>query len=228
MWRLFKGCLGALDGTYISVQVPLTKQPRYRTRKGGVAVNVLGVSNQNMKFIYVLSVWEGSATDNRVLRDAICRPNGLRVPSSNYYLCDYGYANRSGFLAPYRGVRYHLKEWLNGPSGPQDYTELFNLRHAKARNVIGHFFGLLKQRWVILRSSAFYPIRTQNRIITACALLKNYICSAMVVDLLEGEEPDEADDVTQEQHLEYVDQVQPTDEWTNFRDSMALNMYNEW
>ncbi|GFP97116.1 hypothetical protein PHJA_001855700 [Phtheirospermum japonicum] len=30
MWRWFKGCLGALDRTYISVRVPLTNQPRYR------------------------------------------------------------------------------------------------------------------------------------------------------------------------------------------------------
>ncbi|GFQ03287.1 hypothetical protein PHJA_002472500 [Phtheirospermum japonicum] len=59
-WRWFKGCLGALDGTYILVRVPLTKQPRYRTRKGGVVVNVLGVSDRNMKFTYVLSGWEGS------------------------------------------------------------------------------------------------------------------------------------------------------------------------
>ncbi|GFP94462.1 hypothetical protein PHJA_001590600, partial [Phtheirospermum japonicum] len=76
-WRWFKGCLGALDGTYISVRVPLTQQPRYRTRKGGVAVNVLGVSDRNMRFVYVLSGWEGSAANSRVLRDAIGRPNGL-------------------------------------------------------------------------------------------------------------------------------------------------------
>ncbi|GFP99130.1 hypothetical protein PHJA_002056900 [Phtheirospermum japonicum] len=137
------------------IRVPLTKQPRYRTRKGGVAVNVLGVPNRNMKFIYVLSGWEGSAADSRVLRDAICKPNGLRVPSGNYYLCDCAYANGPGFLAPYRGVRYHLKEWSNSPSGPQDYKELFNLRHAKARNVIERSFRVLKQRWAILRSSAF-------------------------------------------------------------------------
>jgi hypothetical protein len=33
-----------------------------------------------MRFIYVLVGWEGSSSDSRVLRDAISRPNGLKVP----------------------------------------------------------------------------------------------------------------------------------------------------
>ncbi|KAK6130956.1 hypothetical protein DH2020_035304 [Rehmannia glutinosa] len=57
-----------------------------------------------MKYTFVLSGWEGSAADNRVLRDAVTRPNGLRVPTGNYYLCDCGYTNGPGFLAPYRGI----------------------------------------------------------------------------------------------------------------------------
>ncbi|KAL0344303.1 UNVERIFIED_CONTAM: hypothetical protein Sangu_1317700 [Sesamum angustifolium] len=71
---------GDLDGTFIDVRVPEHEKGRYRTRKGQVAVNVLGVCNPNMQFIFVLIGWEGSATDSRVLHDAIHRPNGLRVP----------------------------------------------------------------------------------------------------------------------------------------------------
>ncbi|KAL0423932.1 UNVERIFIED_CONTAM: hypothetical protein Sradi_0928000 [Sesamum radiatum] len=79
-WKWFKGCLGALDSTFIDVRVPEHEKGRYRTRKCQVEVNVLGVCNPNMQFIFVLSGWEGSAADGRVLRDAIHRPNGLRVP----------------------------------------------------------------------------------------------------------------------------------------------------
>ncbi|KAK4382289.1 hypothetical protein Sango_2886400 [Sesamum angolense] len=79
------------------------------------------------------SGWEGSAADNRVLQDAIHRPNGLRVPTGNYYLCDNGYANADGFLTPYRGVRYHLREWDRSAGGPQNKEELFNLKHSKIR-----------------------------------------------------------------------------------------------
>ncbi|KAK6115684.1 hypothetical protein DH2020_007953 [Rehmannia glutinosa] len=94
-----------------------------------------------MKYTFVLSGWEGSAADSRVLRDAVTRPNGLRVPTGNYYLCDCGYTNGPGFLAPYRGVRYHLDEWSSGRAAPQNHRELFNLRHAKAQDDIPEDIG---------------------------------------------------------------------------------------
>ncbi|XP_012855475.1 PREDICTED: uncharacterized protein LOC105974862 [Erythranthe guttata] len=65
-WNYFEGCLGALDGTYIQVRVPLTDKPRYRNRKGDVSVNVLAVSNVNLNFVYLLTGWEGSAADSRI------------------------------------------------------------------------------------------------------------------------------------------------------------------
>lgn len=73
--------MGALDGTYIKVHVLDVDKPRYRTRKGDIATNVLGVCSRDMRFIFVLPGWEGSASDSRVLRDAIYRPHGLKVPT---------------------------------------------------------------------------------------------------------------------------------------------------
>lgn len=75
-----QNCLGALDGTMINVTVPNEDRSKYRTRKGSLAMNVLGVCSPELEFIYVLPGWEGSAHDGRVLRDAISRPNGLKVP----------------------------------------------------------------------------------------------------------------------------------------------------
>ncbi|XLR07132.1 hypothetical protein S83_035070, partial [Arachis hypogaea] len=79
-WRRFKGCLGALDGTYIEVTVPESEKTIYRTRKDKICTNVLRVCNREMGFVYVLSGWEGSASDSRVLRDAITRRNSLKIP----------------------------------------------------------------------------------------------------------------------------------------------------
>ncbi|KAL0396244.1 UNVERIFIED_CONTAM: hypothetical protein Scaly_0072800 [Sesamum calycinum] len=112
--RVHHGCLGALDGTHIEVRVPDSDKGHYRNRKCQISINVLGVCNTEGKFIYALSGWEGSAADGRVLRDAIHRPTGLKVPTGKYYLFDNGYSNVEGFLTPYRGVRYHLKEWDRG------------------------------------------------------------------------------------------------------------------
>ncbi|KAL0283005.1 UNVERIFIED_CONTAM: hypothetical protein Sangu_2917400 [Sesamum angustifolium] len=112
--KSLQGCLGALDGTYIDVRVRAEERARYRMHKGSISVNVLGVCDRDMRFIYVLAGWEASAANGRVLRDAITRPTDLKIPRGNYYLVDSGYSNGEGFLSPYGGVRYHLKEWESG------------------------------------------------------------------------------------------------------------------
>ncbi|KAA0054050.1 retrotransposon protein [Cucumis melo var. makuwa] len=101
--------LGVLDETYIKVNVPTTDQPTFRTHKGEMATNVLGMCDTKENFVYVLAGWEGCAVDLRSLRDVLARDNGLQVPKGYYYLCDVGYPNTKGFLAPYRGQCYHYK-----------------------------------------------------------------------------------------------------------------------
>ncbi|XP_040871040.1 uncharacterized protein [Glycine max] len=41
---------------------------------------ILPQLNAKTKFMYVLSGWEGSAHDSKVLSDALARKNGLKVP----------------------------------------------------------------------------------------------------------------------------------------------------
>ncbi|CAN1290764.1 hypothetical protein LINPERPRIM_LOCUS20842, partial [Linum perenne] len=156
-WKYFKGCLRALDGTSISVRTTTASQARYRTRKGYTGVNCLGVVNLSLQFIYSLAGWEGSAHDSRVLRDALSRPDGLRVPQGNYYLVDVGYMNANSFLAPYQGQRYHLQEW--GANRPTTTEEYYNMKHSKARNVVECAFGVLKMRWAMLRDTSWYNPR---------------------------------------------------------------------
>ena len=55
---------------------------------------------------------------------------------------------RSGLMAPYRGVCYHLKE--NSTRGPENAEEIFNLQHSSLRNVIERTFGVLKKQFPII------------------------------------------------------------------------------
>ncbi|XP_057540758.1 uncharacterized protein LOC130818611 [Amaranthus tricolor] len=172
-WKWFEGALGALDGTLIKMTVPVEDRPRYRDRKGDITTNVLATCDPSLRFNYVFPGWEGSASDPRILGDALRRPNGLKVPRNKYFLVDLGYSNAQGFLAPYKGTCYHLNLWRG--SAPTNYKGLFNLRHSSARNTIERAFGLLKKRWAILRKSSFYDKQTQVRIINACFILHNFV-----------------------------------------------------
>ncbi|KAF3963818.1 hypothetical protein CMV_011832 [Castanea mollissima] len=62
------------------------------------------------QLLVVLSVL-GTASDSRILKNALSRRDKLKVPQGKYYLVDAGFMLRSTLLAPYRGVRYHLKEF---------------------------------------------------------------------------------------------------------------------
>ena len=57
----------------------------YRNRYGTISQNVLAACNFDLEFIYVLSGWEGSAHDSKVLNDALSRRNGLKVPQVLFY-----------------------------------------------------------------------------------------------------------------------------------------------
>jgi hypothetical protein len=61
---------------------------------------------------------------------------------------------------------------LNSPANKE---ELFNLRHASARNVIERIFGVMKRRFHILVNPPEYSMDIQARIPPALCALHNFI-----------------------------------------------------
>jgi hypothetical protein len=98
--------------------------------------------NFDLNFTFIKCGWEGSTSDAGVLRSALAK--GFHVPEGKFYLVDGGYANTTSFIAPYRGVRYHLSEFRRQGNRYANYKELFNHRHAQLRNHIERAFGVLK------------------------------------------------------------------------------------
>jgi hypothetical protein len=72
--------VGAIDGTDVPANVPVEIQGKFRGRKKETTQNVLTAITFDLKFIYVLAGWEGSAHDSQVLADALSRPSGLKIP----------------------------------------------------------------------------------------------------------------------------------------------------
>lgn len=59
---------------------------------------------------------------------------------------------------------------------PHNKEELFNLRHASARNVVERIFGVLKRRFHILHIAPEYNMNIQAKIPTALCAIHNFIC----------------------------------------------------
>ncbi|XBH68585.1 hypothetical protein VPH35_096699 [Triticum aestivum] len=171
----FKDCIGAIDGTHIPISISPKDQDPYRNRKGTLSQNVMVACDFGNRFVHVSSGWEGSASDARVLQDAL--ENNFYVPEGKFYLVDAGYANTPNFIAPYRNVRYHLVEQAKCNQRPQNPRELFNQRHAQLCNHVEHIIGVLKKRFPVLKCASQYPIDSQAEIAIACCALHNFICS---------------------------------------------------
>ena len=60
---------------------------------------------------------------------------------------------------------------------PQNKEELFNLRHAKLRNVVERIFGVMKARFKILTIPRAFKLSAQARVVIALCTLHNILLS---------------------------------------------------
>ncbi|PKI69444.1 hypothetical protein CRG98_010147 [Punica granatum] len=67
---LLQDCIGAIDGTHVAARVLKEKRVAYRNRNNEITQNVLAGCSHQMIFTYVMTGWEGSADDSRILSDA--------------------------------------------------------------------------------------------------------------------------------------------------------------
>ncbi|KAK5811248.1 hypothetical protein PVK06_026572 [Gossypium arboreum] len=199
---------------------------RFRSRKRGTTQNVLAAITFDLKFSYVLASWEGSAHDSRIISDALSRPRGLRILEGKYYLADAGYGIRNGYITPYRGVRYHLKEFSD--QGPENANELFNLHHSSLRITIERVLGILKKRFPVLDAEPIWNFQTQVDIVVACCIIHNHIIGVDPSDLLNQglyEEPKSdliIPTLTEQEEREEVR------EWSAKRDKIAQTMWTDY
>ena len=54
--------------------------PRYRGRKDYTTQNVMAACDFDMRFTYVLPGWEGTASDSRIIKNALVRDDKLVIP----------------------------------------------------------------------------------------------------------------------------------------------------
>ncbi|XP_056843072.1 uncharacterized protein LOC108808106 [Raphanus sativus] len=150
-WPYFSGFVGAMDGVHVCVKVKPELQGMYWNRHDWTSFNIMAICDLNMLFTYVWNGAPGSYHDTAVLTMAENSDSEFSLPLvDKYYVFDYGYPNKQGFLAPYRSsrnrvIRYHMSHFNNGPP-PKNKQELFNRCHASLRSVIERTFEVWKKK----------------------------------------------------------------------------------
>lgn len=150
---------------------------------------------------------------------------------------DAGYTTMPGFIAPYRGVRYHQSQ-TRGRT-PRNEKELFNQRHSKLRSKIECAFGTLKNRFCILGEKKFHSFSKQVDIVLACCILHNFILGVdphdgfVLDEVNEGPATDIEDDIMYpyDQFTETASQSRQRTmkhAWEEYRDNIAAQMWHDY
>lgn len=90
-----KDCVGTIDNTYISAVIPQDKQLSHQSSRNGECIYTAIVAcDFDMRFMFVYGGWEGTATDSRIMTDAVCNPkwNFSHAPHGEFYIKNYHYS----------------------------------------------------------------------------------------------------------------------------------------
>jgi hypothetical protein len=180
-----------------------------------------------MTFSYCLAGWEGSAHDSQVYSDALIK--GLPVFIEKYNLGDAGYGLSKHCLTPYRGVRYHLKEWGLVGAVPVNKEELFNLRHSSLRNIIERGFGVVKKRFPILKTMPSYSFDVQTQLVLSCVMIHNFIKKNQgYEDIFDLWDDDEVEAEQNNEEIEDYNNNVNINVLRQWRDDIAQDMWNSY
>ncbi|EEB88798.1 hypothetical protein MPER_13187 [Moniliophthora perniciosa FA553] len=173
LYPFFKDAIGTADGTHICCWPSKEERELARDRKGQISHNCLVCCSFDMRVQYAVTGYDGASADATMYAQS--RLADLHIPEGKYYIADAGFGTCDNLLVPYRGVRYHLNEWQRGHLRPNNREELFNLRHAQARNIVERIFGVLKAKWGVLIRPVRYSMDIQVKIPLALMAIHNLI-----------------------------------------------------
>ena len=80
-----------------------------------------------------------------------------------------------GYLAPYKGISYHLQEFRRRGGSPRTRHEKFNHANLSLRCTIERTLGVWKNKWRIIRNMPSFPFHVQILIVSATMALHNFV-----------------------------------------------------
>jgi hypothetical protein len=167
-------CLGALDGSHISIKPPLGFEIDYFNYKKHHSVILLAVVNASLQFIYVNVGAPGRSNDSSVfgsskLAEVIQHQiysnhfmmiNNVKIQS--HLIADSAFALSKTLMKPF-------PERLNMPRR----NTLFNYRLSRCRCTVERAFGSLKNRFRLLHKKMEFKLDNLTTIIKAATILHN-------------------------------------------------------
>lgn len=175
--------VGAIDGTHVTIQCPVSLHSQYINRKLKYFIQCQAITDCNQKFLDVFIGYPGSTHDTRVLYNSLIYQERLYPPEGYFLLGDSGYSCRLSPIA----IITPFKE--NGTLSTRQ--KHFNNKFSKARNVVECAFGVLKNRWRnIFNRDLELKIENSVKTIAVACILHNICVDMNDFVLCDPAEPD--------------------------------------
>lgn len=179
LWN-FPMCIGSLDGKHVEFQAPRSVGSYYYNYKGAHSIVLLALVDAYYKFLYVDVGINGRISDGGVfcessLQNAI-DTNRLNLPNDE---CLPG----TTVKVPYVIVgddAFPLSKRLMKPfpqRGLSKDKRIFNYRLLRARRVVENAFGILSNRFRIMRSTINLSPEKAEIITLTCCVLHNFLAT---------------------------------------------------
>jgi DDE superfamily endonuclease len=166
------GCVGAVDGIAVKIAKPRDCfVPRnYYCLKGFYSAPFQAIVDGRYRFLSLSSVVCGSTHDSLAFRASFIGEKlySQGLPSGYWVAGDAAYVCSESLLVPFCAVQLRHEE-------EGEWRDSFNYFQSSFRVHVEQAFGILVNRFGILWRALDFDLPKAGRIVSACALLHNYI-----------------------------------------------------
>ncbi|XP_031329273.1 protein ALP1-like [Photinus pyralis] len=177
LWNM-PNCIGAVNGKHVVIQSPKHSGSQFFSYKKTFSIVLMASCDAQYKFNMVDIGAAGSNHDGMVFRESgfgsalleqrLQLPNPKVLPGSSillphFLVADQAFPLHQNIMRPYPGE--HLVE----------KKRIFNYRLSRARRCIENAFGIVAQRWRVLRKTIIADLSTCEEIVKATVVLHNFI-----------------------------------------------------
>lgn len=171
-------CVGALDGKHVNIQAPANAGSEFFNYKKQHSIVLMASCDANYQFTLVDIGAAGGSHDSiiftdspfgkAILKNELNLPEAKRLPGTDrklphFFVADAAFPLHPNIMKPYPDVNLTPEQ------------RIYNYRISRARRTIESSFGILSQRWRILRTNIIADLATCSNIVMATVVLHNFI-----------------------------------------------------
>ena len=175
----FPNCVGALDGKRVLLQAPINSGSVYYDYKQQFSLVLLALVDARYRFLYIdvgangrqsdAGVFANSKLSTALEQSMLHVPTVEKLPGTDTELpyvvvADDAFPMKTYLLKPYPGRLYD-----------DHHSRIFNYRLSRARRVVENAFGILVNRWRVLRGRMLVGPETAEKVVLATCALHNYL-----------------------------------------------------